>query len=65
MTKLKTNKSVQGRFKVTKNKKLKASKCNRRHILTKKSSNRKRRLGKKLVVDESKTKTYLRMMGLV
>ena len=64
MPKLKTNKSIKSRFKVTKSGKLKASRCGRRHILTKKSSKRKRHLKTKLVLDKPTTKKYSMMLGL-
>ena len=44
MPKLKTNRGARKRFKVTKNGKIKYNRANRRHILTKKSSKRKRQL---------------------
>lgn len=44
MPKLKTHKGAKKRFKVTANGKVLFSKKNRRHILTKKSSKRKRQL---------------------
>ena len=44
MPKLKTNKSAKKRFKLTKTGKVKRMKEGGRHILTKKSSKRKRRL---------------------
>ena len=63
MPKMKTNKSVQSRFKVTGTGKLKRTKPGKRHILTKKSSKRKRHLRRPTLVDEGQEKTYLRMMG--
>jgi len=44
MPKMKTNRGAAKRFKVTKSGKVKYSRANRRHILTKKSSKRKRHL---------------------
>ena len=44
MPKMKTNRGARKRFKVTKNGKIKYNRANRRHILTKKSSKRKRQL---------------------
>ncbi len=61
---MKTKKSVQGRFKVTARGKLKRTRPGRRHILTKKSANRKRHLRRPGLVDKTKEKTYLRMIGL-
>jgi large subunit ribosomal protein L35 len=45
MPKLKTHKGAQKRFKVTAKKKLLHKKANKGHILTKKTSKRKRHLG--------------------
>ncbi len=44
MPKMKTNRGARKRFKVTKNGRIKYSRANRRHILTKKNSKRKRQL---------------------
>lgn len=65
MPKMKTNKSIKSRFKVTGTGKLKRTKPGRRHILTKKSSKRKRRLRKSTLVSESFKKTYIKMLGRV
>ena len=62
MTKMKTNKSVSGRFKVTKNKKLKRTRPGRRHILTKKPSKRKRKLRKPSLVAKGHAKVYLKII---
>jgi large subunit ribosomal protein L35 len=62
--KAKTKKSIKKRFKLTKNKKLLRTKQNKRHILTKKSSNRKRRLSKKTLVSEAHRKTFTRLLGV-
>ncbi|MDP6685537.1 MAG: 50S ribosomal protein L35 [Candidatus Omnitrophota bacterium] len=51
MPKLKTKKSVKKRFKLTKKKKLKRYKPGRRHLLTSKSSGRKRKMRKTTVVE--------------
>lgn len=64
MTKPKTRKSVAKRFKVTGTGKLKRAKPGRRHILTKKSSKRKRRLKKATLVDKGQVKMYSRLMGV-
>lgn len=63
MGKMKTNKSVKGRFKMTKKGKLKRNRPLKSHLLTKKSSKRKRHLKKQRLVSESHRKTYLRMMA--
>ncbi len=50
MPKLKTNKSAKKRFRLTKKGKLKRFKQGRRHLLSSKSSNRKRKLRKSAIV---------------
>lgn len=64
MPKMKTRKAVLARFKVTGTGKLKRRHPGRRHILTKKSSNRKRRLKKTALVDAGQVKMYSRLMGV-
>lgn len=64
MPKMKTNKAVKARFKVTGTGKLVRNRPGRRHILTKKASKRKRHLRKQAVVDKGQTKMYSRMMGV-
>ena len=64
MTKMKTRKAVKARFKVTGTGKLVRCKPGRRHILTKKSSKRKRRLRKQTLVDKGHVKMYSRLMGV-
>jgi large subunit ribosomal protein L35 len=44
MPKMKTRRGARKRFKVTKSGRIKYNKANRRHILTKKNSKRKRQL---------------------
>ncbi len=51
MPKLKTNKGAKKRFKLTKKGKLKMFKAGRRHLLTCKSSGRKRGLRKSVIVE--------------
>lgn len=51
MQKLKTNKSVRKRFRLTKKGKLKRLRQGRRHLLTSKSSGRKRKLRKAALVE--------------
>jgi large subunit ribosomal protein L35 len=53
MSKMKTRKSAAKRFKQTGTGKFLRNRANGRHILTKKSSKRKRRLGKVAVVSSS------------
>ncbi len=64
MPKMKTNKAVKARFKVTGTGKLVRNRPGRRHILTKKAAKRKRHLKKAMVVDKGQTKMYSRMMGV-
>lgn len=63
MPKMKTRKAMKARFKVTGTGKLKRTRPGKRHILTKKSSKRKRSLGKPRLVDEGQLKMYKRMIG--
>ncbi len=63
MPKMKTRKAMKARFKVTGTGKLKRTRPGRRHILTKKSSNRKRSLAKSRLVDEGQLKMYKMMIG--
>ncbi|MES0350629.1 MAG: 50S ribosomal protein L35 [Desulfobacteria bacterium] len=53
MPKMKTNRGAAKRFKVTGTGKVVYSKSNASHILTKKSSKRKRRLRKSGLIDKS------------
>ena len=62
MPKMKSNKAVAARFKVTGTGKLVRRHPGKRHILTKKSAKRKRRLGKDALVDKGQVKMYSRMM---
>ena len=62
--KMKTRKAVKAKFKVTGTGKLIRNRPGRRHILTKKSSKRKRSLAKQLVVDHGQTKMYAHLMGV-
>lgn len=50
MPKLKTNKGAKKRFRLTKKGKLKRFRAGRRHLLTSKSSDRKRRLRKGVLI---------------
>lgn len=63
MPKMKTRKAMKARFKVTGTGKLKRTRPGRRHILTKKSANRKRSLAKARLVDEGQVKMYKMMIG--
>ncbi len=62
MAKIKTNRSAAKRFRVTKSGKLKRSKANRRHILTKKSPKRKRQLRKSTITDASNEKNMKKIL---
>ena len=64
MPKMKTRKAVKARFKVTGTGKLKRASPGRRHILTKKSSKRKRKLARPYLVDEGQVKMFKIMMGV-
>lgn len=64
MPKMKTNKSVASRFKVTGTGKLLRRHPGRRHKLSKKSSLRKRNLARVALVDAGQLKMYKRMMGV-
>lgn len=64
MPKMKTKKAVVARFKVTASGKLKRTRPGRRHILTKKSANRKRSLAKSRLVDDGQLKMYKMLMGV-
>lgn len=64
MPKMKTNKSLQARCKITGKKKLKRTRPGRRHLLEKKSKNRKRKLRKKTLLSENQLRTYSRLLGI-
>ena len=63
MPKMKTRKAMKARFKLTATGKLKRTRPGRRHILTKKSANRKRSLAKARYVDEGQVKMYRDLIG--
>ncbi|MFO7728143.1 MAG: 50S ribosomal protein L35 [Desulfonatronovibrio sp.] len=62
MPKIKTNRSAAKRFTLTGTGKVKRRKQNMRHILTKKSSKRKRKLGKSTLVDSANIKAVKRLL---
>ena len=62
MPKMKTNRSAAKRFKMTGTGKLKRNKANKSHILTKKSTKRKRNLRKSTIIDESNEKNMKRIL---
>lgn len=65
MPKMKTKKGMLKRMKATGSGKIKVyAHPGTRHILTKKSSNRKRRLGKSTLLTECRLKTYKKLMGV-
>ena len=62
MPKLKTNRSAAKRFSVTGSGKFKRRRKNLRHILTKKSAKRKRRLGQGAMVDDANLGAVKRLL---
>jgi large subunit ribosomal protein L35 len=63
MPKMRTRSTVKKRFRVTAGGLVKRKKVNLRHILTKKGSKRKRRLGKKAIVIPVQARKLLAMMA--
>lgn len=64
MPKMKTRKAIAARFRVTKNGLLKRTRPGKRHILTKKTSKRKRQLASPAFVESTHLKMYKRLMGV-
>ncbi len=64
MPKLKTNRGAAKRFKITGSGKVMRVRANKSHILTKKSSKRKRRLRQQTLVAKSDMVRVKRMLGL-
>ena len=62
MPKVKTNRGAAKRFKATGSGKIKRSKAYTSHILTKKSTKRKRNLRKADLVDDTNSKAIKRML---
>lgn len=62
MPKMKSNSGAKKRFKVTGSGKIKRKKAYKGHILTKKSSKRKRNLGKDALVHKTNEKSVKRML---
>ena len=62
MPKMKTSRSAAKRFKVTGNGKLVRNKAYKRHILTKKSTKRKRNLRKATIADASNAKAIRKVL---
>jgi large subunit ribosomal protein L35 len=63
MPKQKTNKSVAKRFRVTGTGKLKRNQSNKRHLLSGRTSKRKRQLRQPEILPNSITGKYLRAIG--
>ena len=63
MPKLKTNRGLKKRVKVSSKGKIKRQKAFAGHLMSGKSGNRKRHLRKKTLVSKSYTKTMLRALG--
>ena len=63
MPKMKSHKGARSRFKVTGTGKIRRRQANLNHMLGKKSSRQKRRLGQMTVVDKSDVKRIRRMLG--
>ncbi|EHI56336.1 50S ribosomal protein L35 [Johnsonella ignava ATCC 51276] len=62
MPKIKTKKAAAKRFKVTGTGKLVRNKANKSHILTKKTTKRKRNLRKDIVTDASNAKVMKKIL---
>ena len=62
MPKMKTKRSAAKRFSVTGSGKFRRRRQNLRHILTKKSANRKMRLGQSAIVDSANERAVARML---
>ena len=63
MPKQKTHSASKKRFTLKKSGLIKRNKQNHRHILTKKSKDRKRKLGKTAYVSSANEKTVKKMLG--
>ena len=64
MPKVKTNSSAKKRFKVTGTGEITFQKAFKRHILTKKSTKRKRNMRKKGIVQSTERPRVLKMLGM-
>lgn len=62
MPKMKSNSGAKKRFKVTGSGKIKRKKAYKRHILTKKTSKRKRKLGQSTTVHKNDEKAIKQMI---
>ncbi len=65
MPKLKTNKSAAKRLRVTKNGKIKRFRAGKRHLLSSKSTKRKRRLRKAVMAKPLDARRLKRLLGLM
>jgi large subunit ribosomal protein L35 len=65
MPKMKTNRGAAKRFRATASGGFKRGQSHRRHILTKKSSKRKRQLGMPSVINEADQRAVRRMLPFV
>ena len=65
MPKMKTSRSAAKRFKLTGTGKLKRSKAYKRHILTKKSTKRKRNLRQAAVTDSTNVKNMKKILPYI
>ena len=65
MPKMKTSRSAAKRFKLTGTGKLKRSKAYKSHILTKKSTKRKRALRQDVVVDSTNVKNMKKILPYI
>lgn len=63
--KMKTKRAAAKRFKVTGTGKLVRNKANKSHILTKKTTKRKRNLRKQALVDDTNVKTMKKIMPYI
>jgi large subunit ribosomal protein L35 len=64
MPKIKTNRGAKKRFRITASGKIKRTKAYSSHILTKKSSKRKRKLRKSTLVSGVDSRRTRRMLGI-
>ena len=65
MPKMKSNRGAAKRFRRTANGGFKRGQSHRRHILTKKSSKRKRQLGSPAVINDADQRSVRRMLPFV
>jgi large subunit ribosomal protein L35 len=65
MPKMKSNRGAAKRFRATANGGFKRGQSHRRHILTKKSSKRKRQLGMPAAINEADQRSVRRMLPFV